>query len=306
MKSYLNKRKDEKMITKKNLILVVSSLLLIMGLINYISGCGQQPQGTKNKGLKVYIKADLEGASGVVTFNKHSYDTGIYYEQSKILNTKEINAAVEGLLEEGVSEIVVLDDHGPGGINIDYLHPAAKIIMGENKPVTLDSSFNALLFMGQHSMSNTPKGNLAHSFSSRTINNIWLNGKLFGEIADMVLLASYFNVPTIFLAGDDVACNEIKDLIPNVETVAVKKGLGLNAAWCLSPEKAREEIKAGVKRAIRKIAQFKLYKVEPPYEVVIEYKDSKTAQYKSKREGWKIIDDLKCTYITNDYLSVKH
>jgi D-amino peptidase len=292
----------KKMIKKKNIILAIISFLFVLVLTNYFAGCGQQAK----KGLKVYFKADLEGASGVITFNKHSYETGIYYEQSKILLTKEINAAVEGLLEEGVSEIVVLDDHGPGGINIDYLHPAAEVIMGENKPVTLDSSFDALIFLGQHSMSNTPNGNLAHSFSSRTINNIWLNGKLFGEIADMVLLASHFNVPTIFLSGDAAACNEIKDLIPNVETVAVKKGLGLNAALCLSPEQARKEIKAGVKRAIRKIEQIKLYKVEPPYEVVVEYKDYKTADYKEKKEGWTRIDSMKCSYKTNDYLSVKH
>lgn len=294
------------MIIKKNALLIIVYTLFVLILINYLTGYSQNSKGLQNNGLKIYIKADLEGASGVVTFNKHSYDTGIYYEQSKILNTKEINAAVEGLLEAGVSEIVVLDDHGPGGINIDYLHPSAEVIMGEGKPVTLDSSFDALMFMGQHSMSNTPKGNLAHSFSSRTINNIWLNGKLFGEITDMVLLASQFNVPTIFLSGDDAACNEIKELIPNIETVAVKKGLSLNSAQCLSPEKARKEIKAGVKRAIKKINQIKLYKVDPPYEVIVEYKNSKTAEYKSKSEGWTRIDSLKVTYTTNDYLSVKH
>ena len=294
------------MITRKNLTLVVTALLFLAGAVTYLIGCGQDVNSSNNKGLRVYIHVDLEGASGVVAFERHSYPDAPNFEQSKILNTKEVNAAIEALLEEGVSEIVVLDDHGPGGINIDYLHPAAEIIMGQGEPVTIDASFDAQIILGKHSMSNTPKGNLAHSFSSRTIDNIWINGKLAGEILDAVLLASYFNVPTIFLAGDDAACNEIKELIPNVETVPVKKGLALNAAWCLSPEKARKEIKAGVKRAIRNIDEFKLYKVEPPYEVVIEYKNAKTAENKSKMEGWERIGDLKCTYKTNDYLSVKH
>lgn len=294
------------MLTKKSVILLSTFILAAAVLFNHLTGCGQQPQNSENKELKIFIMTDLEGVSGVLTFENHSYSTGTYYEQSKILLTNEINGAVEGLLEEGVSEIVVFDGHGSGGINIDYIHPAAQVVMGTGKPLVIDSSFDAYMFIGQHSMSNTPNGDLAHSFSSRTINNIWLNGELAGEISNGVLIASYYNVPTIFLSGDDAACNEIKQLIPNIETVAVKKGLGLNAALCLSPENARKAIKAGVKRAIRKLDQFELYKVEPPYEVVIEYKNPKTAEYKSKREGWKLIDGVKCTYTTDDYLSVKH
>ncbi|MFC1558846.1 M55 family metallopeptidase, partial [candidate division KSB1 bacterium] len=219
------------MIKKKNIILSSISLILILGLIHCFFGCTPQTK----KGLKIYIDSDLEGASGVVHFDRHSRATAPLFEQSKILLTKEINAAIEGLIEEGVSEIVLWDDHGPGGINIEYLHPAAKVAMGQGESIlnTIDSSFDALIFIGKHPMSNTPNGNLAHSFSSKAINNIWLNGKLIGEVGWAVLMASYYNVPTIFLSGDDAVCDEIKDLIPNVETVAVKKGLGLNSALCL-------------------------------------------------------------------------
>ena len=294
------------MITKRGIILLSTLIIVATVLFINFSGCGSPHKNSQNKNLKIFIGTDLEGVSGVVTFEKHSYSTGVYYEQSKILLTKEINAAVEGLLEEGISEIVVFDGHGSGGINIDYLHPAAKVVMGSGKPLVIDSSFDAYMFIGQHSMSNTPNGNLADSFSSRTINNIWINGELSGEISNCVLIASHYNVPTIFLSGDDTACNEIKQLIPNIETVATKKGLGLNAALCLSPENARKAIKAGVKRAVRKLDQFELYKVEPPYEVVIEYKNPESAEYKSKRNGWKLFDGIKCTYTTDDYLSVKH
>ncbi len=292
------------MITRRNIILIPSLILLLsIFLLDYC----HTPQSLQKKKLKIYILTDLEGVSGVVTFQKHSYSDGIYYEQSKALLTKEINAAVEGFLEGGASEIVILDGHGSGGINIDYIHSEAKVLMGRftDRDFGLDSSFDAFIFIGQHAMSNAPNGNLAHSFSSRTIENIWLNGKLIGEIGALVLYASYFNVPTIFLSGDDVACNEIKELIPNIETAAVKKGFGLNAALCLSPEKAREKIKEGVKRAVRKIDQFELYKVEPPYEVIIEYKNPDSAENKAKSPGWERISDLKCTYKTNDFLSIR-
>jgi len=291
----------------RTIILDLACLILILSLINFSTIYSQQPQFSSNKELKIYILTDLEGVSGVVTFQNHSYSTGKYYEQSKILLTKEINAAVEGLLEEGVSEIIVLDGHGSGGVNIDYIHPEAQVILGRYPGglFTLDSSFDALVIIGQHAMSNAQNGNLAHSFSSRTINNIWLNGKLIGETGAMVLYASHFNVPTIFLSGDDAACNEIKEIIPNIETAAVKKGLGLNVALNLSPERAREKIKEGIKRAVRKIDKMKLYKVDSPYEVVIEYKNPESAERKAKSQGWKRIDSLKCVYKTDDYLSIR-
>jgi D-amino peptidase len=247
----------------------------------------------------------LEGASGVVSFERHAFSDSPDYEQARILLTKEINAAIEGLLEEGVSEIVLWDDHGPGGVNIDYLHPAAKVAMGQGESITdtIDASFDALIFVGKHPRSSTPNGNLAHT-NSLDIINAWINGKLFGEAEWAALIASHYNVPAIFLAGENNACSQIKEFVPNIETVAVKKGLGMSAAWCLSPEKARKEIKSGVKRAIRRIDEFEVYKMEPPYEVVIEYTDSKIAENRAKSRGWEIIDGTKCTYTTDDILSI--
>ena len=300
-----NRKTLKKKNIKNNLTILILSFFI---LITFSIVCDFQIFGQSkiDKDLKICILTDLEGVSGVVTFENHSYPTGKYYEQSKILLTKEINAAVEGALEAGTTEIIVWDGHGSGGINIDYIHPEAIVIMGRFSEglFKLDPSFDAFMFIGQHAMSNAPNGNLAHSFSSRTINNIWLNGKLIGEIGAMTLYASYFNIPTIFLSGDDVACKEIEELIPNIETVAVKKGLGLNVALNLSPETARLKIKEGIKKAIEKINQIKLYKVKPPYEVVIEYKNQESAENKTKQTGWTRISDLKCSFKTNDYLSI--
>lgn len=292
--------------TKNNINTLILSFFIII-TFSIASNLQVHCQIKTDKGLKIYILTDLEGVSGVVTFANHSYSTGAYYEQSKILLTKEVNAAVEGALEAGATEITVWDGHGSGGINIDYIHPEAKVVMGRFSDgfLKLDPSFDAFMFIGQHPMSNAPNGNLAHSFSSRTINNIWLNGKLIGEIGALTLYASYFNIPTIFLSGDDVACKEIEELIPNIETVAVKKGLGLNGALNLSPEIARLKIKEGIKRAIEKRNKIKLYKISPPYEVVIEYKDKESADNKAKQPGWNKIDSLKCSFKTNDYLSIK-
>ena len=76
--------------------------------------------------MKVLMMTDLEGVAGVVTFEQDSDPTGQYYETAKRLLTAEVNAAVDGLMEAGAEEVLVLDMHGPGGIWFEDLHPQAK------------------------------------------------------------------------------------------------------------------------------------------------------------------------------------
>ncbi|HEG43903.1 MAG TPA: hypothetical protein ENH94_07645 [Phycisphaerales bacterium] len=61
----------------------------------------------------VYIMTDLEGVSGVVSFENHVHEGGKYCDQARELLTNEVNAAVAGLLEENVEQIIVADGHGP-------------------------------------------------------------------------------------------------------------------------------------------------------------------------------------------------
>ncbi|MFC1562598.1 M55 family metallopeptidase [candidate division KSB1 bacterium] len=289
------------MIKKRNIILILSLTLL---LTNILSVYSQKPNPTQKKKLKIYMLTDLEGAAGVVTFQNHSYSTGKYYEQSKNLFTKELNAAVEGALDAGATEIVIWDGHGSGGINFELIHPEAKVIMGSGGLLGLDESFDAMLIIGQHAMSNTPNGNLAHSYSSRTIENIFLNGKPIGETGIRVILASYYNIPTVFLSGDKAACDEFLKYVTNGEVAPVKIGFGLNVALNLSPVKARELIKEKVKKSLLKIHEIKKYWVPPPYELVIEYKTKNSADNRAKNPDWEKIDELKVIKKADDYLKI--
>src|SRR5690349_18544134 len=65
---------------------------------------------------KVFLLTDIEGVAGVVSFEHQTYPTGRYYDRAQRLLTAEVNAAVEGLRESGVEEILVADGHGPGAI----------------------------------------------------------------------------------------------------------------------------------------------------------------------------------------------
>ena len=80
--------------------------------------------------MKILMMTDLEGVAGVVSFANQTGPDGRYYEAAKKLLTAEVNAAVEGLIEAGVEEILVVDGHGAGAIEFTDLHPAARLLHG--------------------------------------------------------------------------------------------------------------------------------------------------------------------------------
>jgi len=222
--------------------------------------------------MKIFILGDLEGTAGVVDFRQQTYSDAKYYEQAKRLATLEVNALVEGVLEGGATEIWFLDGHGPGGIDYELMHPEAQMIIGRPifAPWGLDESFDAFFLYGHHSMANTERGVLCHSWSSRSIANCWLNGKLIGEIGFNAALAGSFGIPTVFISGDDTAVTEAKQYTPNIISVTTKKGISQTSALSLAPAKARDLIRAGGETAMEKIHEIKPFTVPPPYEFITE------------------------------------
>src|SRR5262249_53439436 len=81
------------------------------------------------------------------------------------------------------------------------------------------------------------------------------------------------HIPVIMLAGDQAACDELRELQPNAETVAVKQGVGKASALSLSHEEARKRIHEAARRAAMRVHQFKPWAVEGPVEVKFEFKN---------------------------------
>ena len=237
---------------------------------------------------------DLECVAGVVSSaeyllrgpeNKYGRtDGGRYYDRALELATREVNAAVDGLLEGGATEILVCDGHGHGGLNASLIHTEARILTG--KPLSsdhgLDDSFDAAIMIGQHAMANTDGAHLAHSGSFGR--DAWiLNDVVMGEIALFMIRAGYYGVPLVMLSGDVAACEEARQLVPSIETVAVIEGvkrgstegmttdqaLDFNVpAIHLSPEKSRRLIREGARRCLSKVESMERFWVDPPYEMV--------------------------------------
>lgn len=227
---------------------------------------------------------DQEGVAGVTNWVDFGSPDKRYYEVARELLTAEVNAAIEGVLEEGATEILVVDGHGPGSINPILLHPEAKLLTGRpmGYPFNCDETFDCAMMIGQHAKSNADGGHLSHT-GAFAVEDLTINGVSVGEAGCNMLFCAYFGVPTVMLSGDQAACDEVKALVPEMEVAPVKEGwkrgsaAGMTseanvrfngAAVHLHPVKARELIKETARRAVRRRKEIGLFWLEPPYELV--------------------------------------
>ena len=228
--------------------------------------------------MKIYVITDLEGVAGVSRFDQTRFPDASErsYAVSTRLLTAEVNAAVDGILDAAPkAEIVVWDGHGSGGIDVMEFHPRAQLITRGSPihpPYFLDSTYDALFFVGQHAMAGTENAPLCHTYSSRTIEHYKINGIRVGEFGARAMMAATFRVPTVFISGDDKAVAEACTLIPAVKAATVKWGLGYELARHLSPPAARELIRVTAADAVREIHNVPVLDVKPPFEQEIRVK----------------------------------
>ncbi len=247
----------------------------------------------KRKEMKIMLMTDMEGCAGVINVEDWVGPEGRYYEKGKRLLTEEANAAIDGFFQEGATEVIVVDGHGSGAIDLEILDPRAQLQRGHTSPIWpwgLDSSFDAYAIVGQHAKAGTPYSHITHTGSHNVI-DYTINGLSIGEYGQMALCAMELGVPTVLACGEEAFTKEAEALTPGVVTVAVKRGLlpdGLDhlsteeyrnaklSAVHLSPVRAKELIRAGAIEAMRKLARepdsFRYPKMSPPYVGIVRYR----------------------------------
>ena len=243
---------------------------------------------------KVFMITDMEGVDGI--FNSELQCIPFQsprFEESKKLLTGEINAAVDGLLEGGATEVVVWDGHDASRtLSTLDIHPKARLLMGSpvSSTLELNSSYSAVVFIGQHAMAGAEKAVLSHSYSSDGVQNIWVNNKPVGEIGARVMLAGTFGIPVVMLSGDAAACREIHQLVPQAECAEVKWGVSRTAAFSLSHPAACSLIHEKARRAMERLAEFKPYTLTGPVEVKVQF-TSKATPNLEPRDGIEQLDE---------------
>lgn len=246
--------------------------------------------------MRVFIGTDVEGCAGVVGFDTQSRGHATYYEETKRTATAEVNSAVDALVDQGISDVLVNDGHGPGGLSWEHLHPAATLLHGRPPAPRLVRDpiirkYDVCMMIGQHALAGTMDGNLNHT-QSLQVDYYRLNGRPIGEIAQFALYQGALGLPMIFLSGDEAACREAEDLIPGITTAAVKRGLSRQSAISLSQQEAHRRIREGVAQAIAKQRENPLppFTLPGPYELEVRFFHTENADALMRRPDVERVD----------------
>lgn len=257
--------------------------------------------------LRVFISVDMEGISGIVHGDQTTPGT-VEYAAGRKWMAEDVNAAVEGALEAGATEVVVNDSHGSmRNIDPDDLHPRAILISGSPKPLSMmqgiDASFAACLLIGYHAKAGTEDAILDHTISGSVVRAVRVNGAELPELGLNAAIAGYYGVPVVLVSGDTAVCRQTGEILgKDVITVAVKEAYGRLAAKLVPMGEARRLIKAGVKDALGKLGRVKPFKIAPPYNFELEYHVSAQADMGAMIPGTKRIDARTLAFTAADYL----
>lgn len=217
--------------------------------------------------MKIYIFADMEGISGVSGTEFVGMDQRLYGEGRKYY-TWDINACARGCFNAGATEVFVRDGHSCGRHAVwDALDSRIEIIQGATEPGKrlpgIEGSA-ALILLGYHARAGQAGALLEHTYSSGSIQNMWLNGRLAGEFAFDAAIAGEYGVPTVMVSGDNKICEEALEWVPNIITCQVKTAHTCQGARLLSMEKAHGLIEERAAEAVRSIGKIKPLTVSKP------------------------------------------
>jgi D-amino peptidase len=221
--------------------------------------------------------------------------------------TGELNAAIEGALAGGASEVLVNDSHDSmRNILIEELNHSVQLISGSPKPLSMmqgiDDSFHAAFFIGYHAQAGTAYSVLDHTYSSSTVYQVSLNGHPMGETGLNAALAGYFGVPVVLVTGDKLLTEEAVALLGPMEVVAVKESYGRSAARCLVPEEAHQLIRQAAQRALSRGG--KPFVVEPPITLTVDFVSSAHLDMAELIPGINRVSGRRIEFIHDDFLTI--
>lgn len=250
--------------------------------------------------MKILIAVDMEGITGVTTWDQVTPGHAEYARFRKLM-TQDVNAAVRGAFESGAEEVIVADGHWNGSnILIEELDPRARLNTGSPSPLSMmqgiDETIDAVFFVGYHARNGSANAILDHTWSSRTVANVWLNEILTGEYGLNAALAGHYGVPVIMASGDQTACAQMCDLLGDLETAVVKQATGRFAAECLPPQVSQELIYEAACRALERLGEGDSsdpFVLDTPIRVTVEFFTSDMADRASKvpyteRDGTRV------------------
>jgi D-amino peptidase len=209
--------------------------------------------------MKIWMSLDMEGVAGVVDWEQCRPGSGAPYAMGCELLQDEVNAAIEGAIAGGATEIVLNDSHSTMA-NLDPRKIAgeAKYLSGRHKPrymmQGLDESFDAVFFVGYHGSVSGKPSTMSHTYNPQVFAGAKVNGQYVGESGINALVADHFGVPIAFISGDLATWTETEPFAPDAVNVVTKESITRASALNLHPAESCRLIRAGAEEAVRRVA----------------------------------------------------
>ena len=255
--------------------------------------------------MKVHISVDMEGIAGIC-HEDQAEAKNMDFQRMREFMTAEVQAAVEGAKAGGATDILVCDAHDTcRNLLIERLDDDVEIIEGAPYELGMmggiSSDFDASILLGYHSMRDAHMGVIGHTYSY-DFTELVINEVRIGESGLSAAIAGHFGVPVVMIAGEQLAVEEMRSLVPETLGVATKKGLGVYAARTVTPAKSRDLIRSGAKEAIVNISRVKPYSVSKPVRMEVTFTRVIMAQYVSKIPGVERTGPKSVAYVAKNML----
>lgn len=260
--------------------------------------------------MKIFISADIEGISGLATKQQITKDSE--YQRFRRIMTEEVNSAIRGAFNGGATEVVVADGHGNmSNIIIEELDPRAYLVSGSNRVMCqlecLDETFDGIIFIGHHGRESASNAVISHTLAGLCVKEMTINNKVVGETEMNAMVAGGFDVPAIFISGDDLYVQEVKNTLPNIESVIVKYARNRFSAMLINPKLVYKKIESGVKNAIMNIDSYKPLKTNGRITFELEFKGPEQAQMTTTLPTVNLLTPTRIAFTSENIISAyKH
>jgi D-amino peptidase len=260
--------------------------------------------------MRVYLSVDMEGIAGI----NHPGPTDpkdSRYPTSVALMVGETNAAIEGALAAGATDILVNDSHwNMYNLLPEDLHEGARVLQGQKawsmvagaQPLPDGGpAFDVALFVGYHARAGHGRGTIAHTYSGRPVETR-LDDRPTGEYGLNALVLGAWSIPVGLVTGDDALAEEVADWLPWAERVVVKVADGTHSATSPHPRVARDRVRAGAEAAVRRAAAGELQTLEVtrPVTIEVDYSRGVEADHAALLPGAERIGDRTVRFSAED------
>lgn len=259
--------------------------------------------------MRIYLSVDLEGVNGVL----HSSQTQPGepgYERAVSLMHRETNAVIDGLRKGGASHVLVNDSHfDMRNLRIEQLSKGASLINGWQKPYSMVSGthytdsdkVDAACFIGYHARAGSQRGVLSHTYRATVFLDVKLNGQSVGETGLNAALCGYFGIPVMLVTGDDVLCEEAKELLGAVACVQTKRAVSRYSADCPPFEETLSALQNTAEKAVKDKRGWILHKPPSPSTMRITMIDPAMADAAELLPQVRRIDGRQIEFSDSDY-----